>query len=194
MNLKSILAALPAAFLLSASARAADTYNIDPAHSSVAFSVSHMVINNVKGMFKDFTGTVVVDNNAIQEAKGTIQTKSVDTGVERRDGDLRSANFFEVEKYPTITFQSKRVEKKGGETLLIGDFTMHGVTKELSLPVKLAGPIKDPFGNTRIGLQAKTKLNRRDFGLTYGKVLETGGLVVGDEVEIEINAEATKAK
>ncbi len=194
MNLKSILAALPAAFLLSASARAADTYNIDPAHSSVAFSVSHMVINNVKGMFKDFTGTVVVDNNAIQEAKGTIQTKSVDTGVERRDGDLRSANFFEIEKYPTITFQSKRVEKKGGETLLIGDFTMHGVTKELSLPVKLAGPIKDPFGNTRIGLQAKTKLNRRDFGLTYGKVLETGGLVVGDEVEIEINAEATKAK
>jgi len=194
MNLKSILAALPAAFLLSASARAADTYNIDPAHSSVAFSVSHMVINNVKGMFKDFTGTVVLDNNAIQEAKGTIQTKSVDTGVERRDGDLRSANFFEIEKYPTITFQSKRVEKKGGETLLIGDFTMHGVTKELSLPVKLAGPIKDPFGNTRIGLQAKTKLNRRDFGLTYGKVLETGGLVVGDEVEIEINAEATKAK
>src|SRR5712664_4026833 len=194
MNIKSILAALPAAFLLSASARAADTYNIDPAHSSVAFSVSHMVINNVKGMFKDFTGTVVVDNNAIQEAKGTIQTKSVDTGVERRDGDLRSANFFEIEKYPTITFQSKRVEKKGGETLLIGDFTMHGVTKELSLPVKLAGPIKDPFGNTRIGLQAKTKLNRRDFGLTYGKVLETGGLVVGDEVEIEINDEATKAK
>ncbi len=132
MNLKSILAALPAAFLLSASARAADTYNIDPAHSSVAFSVSHMVINNVKGMFKDFTGTVVVDNNAIQEAKGTIQTKSVDTGVERRDGDLRSANFFEIEKYPTITFQSKRVEKKGGETLLIGDFTMHGVTKEIN--------------------------------------------------------------
>jgi polyisoprenoid-binding protein YceI len=194
MKLRPILAVVPAAFLLSAHARAADTYNIDPVHSSVGFSVTHMVINNVKGKFNEFTGTVVVDNGAIQEAKGTIQTKSVDTGVERRDGDLRSANFFDVEKFPTITFQSKRVEKKGGETLLVGDFTMHGVTKELSLPAKLAGPIKDPFGGTRIGLQAKTKLNRRDYGLIYGKVLETGGLVVGDEVEIEINAEATKAK
>src|SRR5690242_9351965 len=149
MKLKPVLAALPAALLFSATARAADTYNIDPAHSSVGFSVSHMVINNVKGKFNEFTGTVMVDNNAIQQAKGTIQTKSVDTGVERRDADLRSANFFETDKYPTITFQSKRVEKKDGETLLIGDFTMHGVTKELSLPVKLAGPIKDPFGNTR---------------------------------------------
>jgi len=194
MNLKPILAALPTALLFSASASAADTYNIDPAHSSVGFSVSHMVINNVKGKFNEFSGTMVVDSGAIQEAKGTVQTKTVDTGVERRDADLRSPNFFEVDKYPTITFQSKRVEKKGGETMVIGDFTMHGVTKELSLPVKLAGPIKDPFGNTRIGLQAKTKINRRDFGLTYGKVLETGGLVVGDEVEIEINAEATKAK
>jgi polyisoprenoid-binding protein YceI len=172
---------------------AADTYNIDPAHSSVGFAVSHMVINTVHGKFNEFNGTVEVDGNQIQGAKGTIQTKTVDTGVAMRDRDLRSANFFDVEKYPTITFQSKRAEKKGEDTVLVGDFTMHGVTKEIALPLVLKGPIKDPWGNNRIGLQGKTKLNRKDYGLTYSKTLETGGLVVGDEIEIDINAEAVKA-
>ncbi len=173
---------------------ASDTYNLDPAHSTVGFGVSHMVINTVHGKFNEFAGSVVVDGNAIQEAKGSVQTKTIDTGVAARDKDLRSATFFDVEKYPTITFQSKKTEQKGGGTVLIGDFTMHGVTKEISLPVKLSGPIKDPWGNTRVGLQAKTKLSRKDYGLTYSKTLETGGLVVGDDVEIEINAEAVKAK
>jgi polyisoprenoid-binding protein YceI len=178
--------------LLAAGAYAAETYNIDPAHSSVGFAVSHMVINTVHGKFNEFSGTIVADGQ-VQEAKGTIQTKSVDTGVAMRDKDLRSPNFFDAEKYPTITFQSKRAEKKGGETVLVGDFTMHGVTKEIALPVKLKGPIKDPWGNSRIGLESKTKLNRKDYGLLYNKALETGGLVVGDEIEIEINAEAVKA-
>jgi polyisoprenoid-binding protein YceI len=173
---------------------AADTYNVDPAHSTVGFSVAHLVINNVKGKFGEFTGTLVVENQTVKEANGTIQTKSVDTGVAARDKDLRSASFFDVEKYPTITFKSKRAETKGGETRLVGDFTMHGVTKELTLPVKVKGPVKDPWGNTRIGLEARTKLNRKDYGLTYNKVLETGGMMVGEEIEIEINAEATKAK
>jgi len=173
---------------------AADTYNVDPAHSTIGFGVSHMVINTVHGKFNEFTGTVVVDGKSIQEAKGTFQTKTIDTGVAARDKDLRSASFFDVEKYPTITFQTKKVDATGGENVLVGDFTMHGVTKEISLPVKLSGPIKDPWGNQRIGLQAKTKLSRKDYGLTYSKTLETGGLVVGDEVEIEINAEAVKAK
>src|SRR5206468_2807650 len=174
MKLKAIFTAILAALWLSAGARAADTYNIDPMHSTVGFSVAHLVINNVQGKFGEFTGTVVVDGNMIQQAKGTIQTKSIDTGVAPRDKDLRSANFFDVEKYPTITFQSKRVEKKGGETVLVGDYTMHGLTKELALPVKLSGPIKDPWGKARIGLHAKTKLNRKDYGLTYNKMLETG--------------------
>ena len=173
---------------------AADTYNIDPAHSTIGFAVTHMVINTVHGKFTEFSGTVNLEGNAVKSASGTIQTKSVDTGVERRDSDLRSPNFFDASKYPTITFQSKRAEKQGAEAVLVGDFTMHGVTKELTLPVTLKGPIKDPWGNTRIGLQARTKLNRKDYGLKYNQALETGGLVVGDEVELEINAEAVKAK
>jgi polyisoprenoid-binding protein YceI len=171
---------------------AADTYKIDPAHSTVGFAVTHMVINTVHGKFKEFEGTIGVENNAVQEAQGTIQAKSIDTGIDRRDNHLRSPDFFGAAQYATITFKSKRAEKKDGETVLIGDFTMHGVTKELALPVTLKGPIKDPWGNSRIGLQAKAKLNRRDYGLKYNQALETGGLVVADEVEIEINAEAVK--
>ena len=192
--MKAILAAVVVAFGFAAGARAADTYKIDPVHSSVGFSVRHMVISNVKGKFQEFAGTIVLENNKLIEATGTIQTKSVDTGVAQRDQDLRSANFFDVEKFPTITFKSKRVEKKEEEFVLIGDFTMHGVTKELSLPVKLSGPVKDPWGNSRIGLETRTKLSRKDYGMTYNKALEAGGLVVGDEVEIEINAEAVKEK
>jgi polyisoprenoid-binding protein YceI len=193
-DMKTILAALIVAFGFAASARAADTYKIDPIHSIVGFSVRHMVISNVKGKFQEFAGAIVLENNELIEATGTIQTKSVDTGVAQRDQDLRSANFFDVEKFPTITFKSKRVDKKGEEFVLIGDFTMHGVTKELSLPVKLSGPVKDPWGNTRIGLEIRAKLSRKDYGMTYNKALEAGGLVVGDEVEIEINAEAVKEK
>jgi polyisoprenoid-binding protein YceI len=175
------------------SAFGADTYNIDPAHSTVGFAVSHMVINTVHGKFDQFSGKLVLDGTAIQEAIGTIQTASVNTGVAARDKDLRSANFFDVEKFPTITFHSTRAGTSGPETTLVGDFTMHGVTKEISLATKVKGPIKDPWGNTRIGLEAKTRVNRKDYGLTYSKALETGGLVVGEEVELEIHAEAVKS-
>jgi polyisoprenoid-binding protein YceI len=174
--------------------RAADTYNIDPAHSTVAFAVAHLVINTVHGKFNEFTGSVSLEGNAVKDATGTIQAKSIDTGIEKRDNHLRSPDFFDVAKFPTITFQSKRTEKQGSDTVVIGDFTMHGVTKELSLPLTVKGPIKDPWGNNRIGFQAKTKINRRDFGIKYNQAMETGGLVVGDEIELEINAEAVKAK
>jgi polyisoprenoid-binding protein YceI len=181
-------------FALGTSALAADTYNIDPAHSSVGFGVSHMVINTVRGKFNQFTGTVTVDGKEVKDAKGTIQAKSIDTGVANRDNHLRSPDFFDAEKFPTITFVSKKSETKDGQTILTGDFTMHGVTKELSLPVKVKGPIKDMMGMQRIGLEGKTEINRKDYGLTWNKALETGGVVVGDEVELQINAEATKAK
>jgi polyisoprenoid-binding protein YceI len=181
-----------ASLALGLRALAADTYTLDPAHSTVGFAVSHMVINTVHGKFDEFKGTVTVEGTKLQAAEGTVETKSVNTGVGARDKDLRSANFFDVEKYPTITFQSKRAQQKSGETVLVGDFTMHGVTKEISLPVTLKGPIKDPWGKTRIGLEAKTKLDRKQYGLTYNKVLEAGGLVVGEEIEIEILAEAVK--
>ncbi len=194
--MKRTTAVIAALGLLTAGsgARAAETFNIDPVHSTIGFSVVHLVINTVHGKFTEFNGALEVDGNALQSAKGTIQTKSVDTGVAARDKDLRSANFFDVEKYPSITFQSKRVEKRGSETVIVGDFTMHGVTKELTLPAKLSGPITDPWGNKRVGLHAETKINRKEYGLTYSKALETGGLVVGDEIGIEINAEATRAK
>lgn len=117
--------------------------------------------------------------------------KSVDTGVQKRDDHLRTADFFDAAKYPTITFKTKRVEKgSSGETVLVADFTMRGVTKELRLPAKLSGPTKDPWGGVRIGLEAKTKLNRKDYGIKYHEILETGVMAVGEEVELEINAEA----
>src|ERR1700690_3771030 len=129
-----VLPPLPS-LCLALAAQAADTYNIDPMHSSVGFAVKHMVINKVHGTFKQFSGTVVLDGSALQSAKGTIQTKSVDTGIGKRDTHLQSPDFFDAAKYSTITFESKRAETKDGATVLVGDFTMHGVTKELSLAV-----------------------------------------------------------
>jgi polyisoprenoid-binding protein YceI len=175
------------------SARAADTYKVDPVHSYVGFSISHMVINNVKGKFKDFSGSLVVDGSALKEANGSVQTKSVDTSNQGRDRHLSSSDFFDAEKFPEMTFKSKRVETSGGKSTLVGDFTMHGVTKEVSLAAKLSGPIKDPQGKMRVGLKATGELSRKDFGMTFNKTMDNGGLLVGDSVEIEINAEAVQA-
>jgi len=192
MKLKFLLST--SVTLLTLQTLAADTYKIDPNHSSVGFGVSHMVINTVHGKFNDFNGTVTLDGKTATDANGTIQAKSIDTGVAGRDKHLKSPDFFDVEKYPTITFVSKKAETKDGQTVLVGDFTMHGTTKEISLPVTVKGPIKDPMGMERIGLHAKTTINRKEYGLGWNKALETGGVVVGEEVELEINAEATKAK
>jgi len=194
MKPTSILAAVLLCSVFGSRVFAADTFNIDPNHSTVGFSVSHLVINNVHGKFNEFTGSVVVDGNAVKEAKGTIQVKSIDTGISKRDAHLRTPDFFDAEKYPTITFTSKKVEKQGDENVVVGDFTMRGVTKEISLPIKLKGPITDPWGGTRIGIQAKTKVSRKAFGISYNATSKTGSAVVGDEIEIEINAEAVKAK
>jgi len=192
MQTKTIIGLTAAAFLALSHAIAADNYKIDPAHSSVGFSVRHMGVSNVKGHFDEFAGSLILDNGSIQEATATIQVKSLNTGIEKRDNHLRTADFFEAAKYPEITFKSKRVEKKGDQTVLIGDFTMRGVTKELQLPVTLSGPVKDPQGNSRIGLEAKATVNRTDYGMKFNAVMEAGGLMVGDDVTIDINAEAVK--
>ncbi len=192
MRTKTIIRLTTAALLAHSCANAADNYKIDPAHTSLSFSIRHMGVSNVKGHFDEFTGSLVLDNGSIKEASGTIQVKSVNTGMEKRDNHLRTADFFDAARYPLITFKTKRVEKSGEQTFLIADFTMRGVTKELRLPVTLSGPIKDPHGNTRIGLEARTTLNRKDYGIQFNAVMETGGLLVGEEVAIEINAEATK--
>ena len=191
MKMKTTLTVI-AALLLVFRAGAADTYKIDPMHSSINFSVRHMGINNVRGHFDDFAGSVVVDNGAIKEANGTIQVKSINTGVQMRDNHLRSPAFFDATNYPVMTLKTKSVEQNGGESVLIADFTMHGVTKELRLPVKVSGPVKDPQGKTRMGLEARTTLNRKDYGINYNAALESGVAAVGEEITLEINAEGVK--
>ena len=185
MRNKTILGLTAASFLLLLRSNAADNYKIDPAHTSVGFSVRNMGLSNVKGHFDEFVGSVVLNNGSIQEATATIQVKSVNTGIEKRDKHLRTADFFDAAKYPEITFKSKRVEQSGNKTILIGDFTTRAVTKELRLPVTLSSPVKDPQGNTRIGLEAKATINRKDYGMNKGGT-------VGNEVTIEIKAEAIK--
>jgi polyisoprenoid-binding protein YceI len=128
----------------------------------------------------------------LKSVTGTIKTTSVDTDIEARDKHLRSADFFDVEKFPEIKFECSRFRKDGDRRVVIGRFTLHGVTRSLRLPFTLKGPIKDPMGKMRVGIEARTTINRQDYGLTYNKVLETGGLAVGNEVAIEINAEAVK--
>ena len=190
--------ALPLILLtLAVAARAqSTTWAIDPAHSNAAFTVRHMMINNVRGEFSKVTGTLQLDSSDITKSsvEASIDAASVNTRVEARDNDLRSANFFDVAKFPTLTFKSTKVEQAGpGKLKLTGDLTMHGVTRSVVLDVD--GPsseIKDPWGNTRIGVSASTRINRKDWGLTYNKLLETGAMVVGEEVTIELELEFVK--
>ncbi len=172
------------------------TWNIDPSHTQSMFTVRHMVITSVKGQFDKTTGTVQLDDKDVGKSsvEATIDASSVNTRVANRDADLRSANFFEVDKYPTITFKSTKVEKAGeGKLKVTGDLTMHGVTKSVVLDVEgPTAPIKDPQGRQRRGLSASTTVNRKDFGLTWNKMVEAGP-VVGDEVKIDIEAELVSA-
>jgi polyisoprenoid-binding protein YceI len=188
-------AILTAAFAFQASA-ATTTWKIDPAHTAAQFAVKHMMISTVRGEFKGVTGTIVWDDQDVSKSSVdvTIDAKTVNTGEEKRDQDLRSANFFEVDKYPTLTFKSKKVESAGaGKLKVTGDLTMHGVTKEVVLEVE--GPsaaVKDPWGNTRSAAGATTKLNRQDFGVKWNANLDGGGVVVSDTVTITIDLEMTK--
>lgn len=192
MNTIKILFILSAALALQRSVQAADTYTIDPAHTRVGFSVRHLGISNVKGKFNKFTGSLVLDDDALKAATATIQVASVDTGVAQRDQHLRTADFFDATNHPTIAFKSKQAVKSGEQFTVIGEFTMRGVTKELRLSITVSKPIKDPWGNVRVGLEAKAKLNRKDYGINYHQLLETGVAAVGEEVELDINAEAIK--
>jgi len=192
MRYAMVFAVITSALVLTSQANAADTYTLDPAHTTVCFFVRHLGISNIPGKFKEFTGSLVLDGDTLKEATATIQVQSVDTGVAQRDNHLRTADFFDAAQYPVITFKTKRVEKDEKQVVVVADFTMRGVTKELRLPVTLNGPIKDPWGNMRVGLEAKLKLNRKDYGIHYNQVLESGIPAVGDEVEIILNAEATK--
>jgi polyisoprenoid-binding protein YceI len=173
----------------------ADTWQIDPAHTNVEFTVRHMMISNVKGQFQKTTGTITINGNdpASATIDATIDASSVDTRVERRDTHLKSPDFLDVAKYPTITFKSTKVEADGsGKFKVTGDLTLHGVTKPVVLEVESSGAPVKVMGGLHAGASATTKINRSDFGLTWNKALETGGVVVGDEVAISIDVEAIK--
>ncbi len=172
-------------------------WNIDPAHSTAQFTVRHLGISNVTGNFTKVTGSVVLNEKDITQSQvaASIDVNSVDTRVEMRDKDLRSPNFFDVEKYPAIEFKSKRIVSGGGKLQVIGDLTIHGTTHEVTLDVDGPTPeLTDPWGNSRRGISATTTINRKDFNLLYNNLLKTGEAVVGDNVKIQIDAEIVKKK
>ena len=193
---KTRSAVLAASLAFAAPALAGDTYSFDKAHTNVGFQVRH-IFTNVSGKFTDFAGTIQVDRAKPESStvEFTIQATSIDTSDQRRDQHLRSADFFDVANNPTITFKSTSVKANGKDSWLVtGDFTMHGVTKSIVLPVTLLGEGKDPMGNEKMGLETGLTLNRKDYGLTWNKALETGGVLVGEEVKIQVAIEANKAK
>jgi polyisoprenoid-binding protein YceI len=173
------------------------TWNIDPAHTSVEFKVKHMMIANVKGHFSKVSGVLTRNESdpAKDRIEATIEAGSIQTRDEQRDAHLKSADFFHVEKFPTLHFKSTGVSVVGGGELSVeGDLTIHGVTKKVIFAVEgPTPPAKDPWGNTRIGLSASTKINRKDFGLTWNAALETGGILVGDDITITLDAQFVKA-
>lgn len=173
------------------------TYTIDPAHSSVQFSVRHLMISNVRGTFTGVKGTVVYDsdNPAGTAIDAEIDASTINTLQADRDAHLKTAEFLDIEKYPTMKFQSSKIEKDGDGLKVTGDLTLHGITKSVTLSVEEIAPeAKDPYGNTRIGAAAKTKLKRSDFGLTWNAALETGGVMLGDELKLDFELELIKGQ
>jgi polyisoprenoid-binding protein YceI len=172
-----------------------DRWEIDSSHSSVHFSVRHLVIAKVRGSFARWSGTVHVPDGDFSKAtvEVTIDASSIDTGVADRDAHLKSGDFFDVAQYPELRFVGKRLEPRSGTDIdVVGDLTIKGITREVILRVEQHGQAKDPWGNLRSAFSAKTSIDRKDFGLTWNQVLETGGVMVGDRVEIEAEIQAVK--
>jgi len=173
------------------------TWNIDPTHSAAEFKVKHMMISNVKGSFSGVSGVISIDESDLAKSRveATIPVATVSTGDTQRDGHLKSADFFDAEKFPTLNFKSTKVVRKGeAEYNVTGDLTIHGITKPATFAVEgPSAPAKDPWGNTRIGLSAATKINRKDFGLGWNSALETGGVLVGEDVNIALEVQFIKA-
>lgn len=195
--MKRIIASISTIIALALPAFAfASTWTIDPDHSNVGFKVRHLMVSNVKGSFEKHTGIVEINDKDITKSKVevSIDTNSINTNVQKRDEHLRSADFFDVAKYPAMTFVSKKVATAGKDKLKVtGDLTLHGITKQVVLDVE--GPSKeskDPWGNIRKGATATTKINRKDFGLVWNKALETGGVAVGEEITITLEIEMIK--
>jgi polyisoprenoid-binding protein YceI len=171
-------------------------WDIDPDHSLIEFRVAHMVVSKTAGRFMDYRGFVDMDADAktFKTIEATINAASINTNHDKRDAHLRTADFLDVKQFPTMTYKMKRVQKQGDTYTVIGDFTLRGVTKEISLVVAFNGVVTDPWGGTRAGFSAEGTLNRKDFGIVWNKTLDSGGLVVGNDVQIRLEIECIKAK
>lgn len=183
------------AVVAAATAGAADTWNVDPDHSNVDFKIRHLM-SKTSGTFNEFSGTVVTDFDNLDAAsvEFTIDAASIDTRNDKRDKHLRSPDFFNVEKNPSITFKSTSITKAGEGTFdVTGDLTMNGVTRQVTLPVEFIGTMKDPWGNTRAGFSLETTLDRKEYGIEWNKALDAGGVLLGDEVEVEIDLQTMLA-
>jgi polyisoprenoid-binding protein YceI len=173
------------------------TWNLDPSHSVAEFKVKHMMISNVKGQFAKLTGVLTLDESDLTDSRvaAVIEAGSIETRDAQRDAHLKSADFFDVEKFPTLSFKSTRIRLVGdGELAVEGDLTIRGITRRVLFSVEgPTPPAKDPWGNTRVAVAATTKISRKDFGLTWNAALETGGILVGDEVTINLDVQFVKA-
>ncbi len=180
----------------SAGSASASSWELDASHSVLGFSVKHMMISNVHGRFDKATGTLELDDKDVTKSsvKIEIETGSVNTNEPKRDGHLKSPDFFEAEKFPKMTFKSKSITKAGNNFKVVGDLTIKNVTKEVTLDVELSAEAKDPWGNVKRGVTVSGKLNREDFGLTWNKALEAGGVLVGKDVSLTLDAEFNKKK
>jgi polyisoprenoid-binding protein YceI len=173
------------------------TWNIDTSHSGAHFTVRHMVVSKVRGAFERWQGTLQFDEQHPEASKVSVQIEaaSINTREPKRDEHLRSPDFFDVARYPTLNFESTKVEKVEGHSYRVtGDLTIHGVTKQVVLDADYLGAGKDPWGNDRVGFEASTSINRKDFGLSWNQALEAGGVLVGDKIEISLDVEAVKAQ
>lgn len=171
-------------------------WNFDPTHSAISFTVRHMVFAKVRGRFASWSGDLKLDTNDLSQSQVSVEIEaaSIDTGVADRDTHLRSADFFDVERFPKLSFRSTRIESLGGNRYRIhGELTIRDVTREVALETEYAGTGKDPWGNERAAFTASTSVNRKDFGLAWNQVLETGGVLVGDKVDIELDVQAVNA-
>lgn len=169
-------------------------WNVDPAHSGLNFTVKHLMVSKVRGRFQSFSGTIVIDEEAVKSSvNATAQVSSIDTNDNARDEHLRTGDFFDAEKFPTIELRSTKVEKKGSDYILHGDLTIKDVTKSVAFDLEFEGVGKDPWGNVKAGFSASAEINRKDFGLEYNAILETGGVLIGEKVKIELDIQAVKA-
>ena len=194
MQRKQGLAWLASMLVFAVGTAHAASYQVDPVHSTVGFAIKHLGLSEVHGNFTNFTGKIEYDPAKPEEFKaaGTVEVASINTGNTMRDNHLRSPEFFDAAKIPEIKFETTGIKKEDEEWIVTGKFTLHGVTKEIKLRGELSGPVQDPWGKTRIGLTARTNINRLDYGITWNKALDKGGMMIGDQVKISLNVEAVQ--